>query len=308
MLPLLHCQDLYQLFDPKFPIPPATLTDPTTNQPTKNPFYNQWRKTDQLFLLWINATLTEPILAQVVGLNTAREVWDYLESSFTSNNVAHALQLRIQLHHMQKGNSSITEYLSIIKNISDLLVVASQSVSDLDLVLNALKGLSHEYDAFTIAITGRLPLPTFSELYALLLQQEIRIYHDNIHRVPPENNVASFDARKFNPYRGNNNSNQRGARSSQHLGNGLGRGNGSNGRGRSSHQQPSSSSRSILGAPPTANKPARVICQVCNKPGHSALDCYNRFNQAFQPNDLHKSFAAMQLSSTPYDQHWYLDT
>ncbi|KAI3992836.1 hypothetical protein MKX01_009642 [Papaver californicum] len=68
MLPLFHCQDLFQI--------------------TENPSYVQWRKFDQLLLSWINATLTKPILAQIVGLNTTREVWNSLGSSFASNNAA----------------------------------------------------------------------------------------------------------------------------------------------------------------------------------------------------------------------------
>ncbi|KAI3875525.1 hypothetical protein MKX03_027722 [Papaver bracteatum] len=120
---------------------------------------------------------------------------EFLESIFSSNNVARTLQLRIQLHHMQKGNSTITDYLSKIKNISNSLAAAAQPVSDVDLVLNALISLGLEYDGFTIAITSRPSLPTFTELYALLLQQEIRVEQDNLHRVSPENNVVAFVAR-----------------------------------------------------------------------------------------------------------------
>ncbi|KAI3949981.1 hypothetical protein MKW92_017093 [Papaver armeniacum] len=250
MLPLLHGRDLYKIVDPTVPLPKPTLTDATTDEETANPVYTQWLKTDQLLLSWINATLTEPILAQVVGLKTAREVWSFLESSFASNNYARTLQLRIQLHHMQKGNSTITDYLSKIKNISDSLAAAAQPVSEPDLVLNALRELGPEYDSFTIAITARPPLPTFSELYALFLQQEIRI---NLYSIPPENNASAFLARQFNPYRGNNNYNQRGGHSPQHPGHGRGRGSSSTGRGRSPHQN--SFSRSILGTPPTPNKP-----------------------------------------------------
>ncbi|KAI3941766.1 hypothetical protein MKW92_023444, partial [Papaver armeniacum] len=48
--------------------------------------------------------------------------------------------------------------------------------------------LGPEYDGFTIAITARPSLPTFSELHALLLQQEIQIDHDNLHGIPPSSN------------------------------------------------------------------------------------------------------------------------
>ncbi|KAI3974578.1 hypothetical protein MKX01_020350, partial [Papaver californicum] len=181
MFPLLHIQDLYQIVDPEVPPPPTNLTDHDTNETTVNPSYVQWQKIDQLLFSWIIATLTEPILAQIVGLNTASKVRHSFESYFASNNAARVLQLRTQLHNLQKEKSTITDYLSRIKTISDSLADTAQPVSDMDLVLNALRGLGPEYDGFNTSITARPPLPTFIELYVLLLQQEIRIDHDNLH-------------------------------------------------------------------------------------------------------------------------------
>lgn len=61
-----------------------------------------------------------------------------------------------------------------------------------------------------------------------------------------------------------------------------------------------------------SNQPAndKPTCQICGKRGHTALDCYHRFDLSFQgwlpPTDL----AAMAAeTNNSYDQHvWYVDS
>ncbi|KAF9606138.1 hypothetical protein IFM89_023191 [Coptis chinensis] len=64
-------------------------------------------------------------------------------------------------------------------------------------------------------------------------------------------------------------------------------------RGSSPHQQNYTAQRSIssssgasssynTGSSSSSNyNGARPICQICNKPGHLAIDCYNRVNHAY---------------------------
>ncbi|XP_075085175.1 uncharacterized protein LOC107770174 [Nicotiana tabacum] len=71
------------------------------------------------------------------------------------------------------------------------------------------------------------------------------------------------------------------------------------------HSQSTSStspSAEVLGAHPSS-----TICQICGSPGHSALQCTNRFNHAFVANDLPKSFATMSFGETN-DATWYFDS
>ncbi|RZC84619.1 hypothetical protein C5167_047404 [Papaver somniferum] len=76
------------------------------------------------------------------------------------------LQLKGDLSTIQKGNSSISEYVSIIKEIADAL----EPVSDLELVSATRRGLGDDWINIYNAIRCRSTLPTFSELHALLLQ------------------------------------------------------------------------------------------------------------------------------------------
>lgn len=49
-----------------------------------NPDYLVWIQQDENVLCWITATLSEGILAHVVGFKSSREVWLALEGRFVS--------------------------------------------------------------------------------------------------------------------------------------------------------------------------------------------------------------------------------
>ena len=51
---------------------------------TINPEYTRWIKLDQMLLCWLISSLTEAVLAHVVGLTTSRDVWCSLERIFAS--------------------------------------------------------------------------------------------------------------------------------------------------------------------------------------------------------------------------------
>ncbi|KAI3934669.1 hypothetical protein MKX01_012209 [Papaver californicum] len=80
------------------------------------------------------------------------------------------LQLKANLSTVQKGNSSISEYVSKIKEIADALASVLEPVSDLELVCTILRGLGDDWINIYAAIRHRSTVPTFSELHALLLQ------------------------------------------------------------------------------------------------------------------------------------------
>ncbi|KAF3773461.1 hypothetical protein EJ110_NYTH47963 [Nymphaea thermarum] len=49
-----------------------------------NPEFAAWRKSDQLVLSWIKATVSEAVLGQIIRTHSAREAWVALEKSYGS--------------------------------------------------------------------------------------------------------------------------------------------------------------------------------------------------------------------------------
>lgn len=79
------------------------------------------------------------------------------------------LQLKANLSTIQRGNSSISGYVTKIKEIADAIESSHEPVSDLELVSITLRGLGDGWIDIYSKIRHR-STPTFSQLHALLLQ------------------------------------------------------------------------------------------------------------------------------------------
>ncbi|OVA02974.1 hypothetical protein BVC80_8755g21 [Macleaya cordata] len=280
MEPIIISHDLYSFIDPSFPIPPTHILDTTTNILNPNHIYNQWRKVDNTLLSWIRATLSESILSQLVTFKTSQEVWSYLEASFSSQNTARFFHLQNLLATIRKDNLSITDYLHKIKTTADSLASVLKPVSDLDLVSHALRGLGPDYESFTTAIYTRSVFPTFTELTALLLNQEARLEH-LLHQQQTLPHSTAFVARSQSTNNTTNN-NITTTTNNNPQGN-RGRGQGgfsrfSKGRGSGRGHGSQNQFRSVLGAPPQHpdQQTTRPICQLCGKIGHVSARCFQR--------------------------------
>ena len=121
-LPLLKLHDLEGLIDGTFlclvRFLPSTEKDV---QLTINLEYTLWIKLDQVLLCWLIFSLTETVLAHVVGLTTSRDVWCSLKRIFTSPSRARVQQLKYQLYTIKMGTSSMSKYIQSVKSIVDNL-------------------------------------------------------------------------------------------------------------------------------------------------------------------------------------------
>uniref|UniRef100_A0A2N9HA29 Uncharacterized protein n=1 Tax=Fagus sylvatica TaxID=28930 RepID=A0A2N9HA29_FAGSY len=52
----------------------------------------------------------------------------------------------------------------------------------------------------------------------------------------------------------------------------------------------------------------RPTCQVCNKPGHAALQCYHRFDNSYTSESRPNMQALLATPSAPQDPNWYTDS
>jgi gag-polypeptide of LTR copia-type len=138
-----------------------------------------WTKQDQLILGWILSSLTEPVLNQVVACNSTREVWHTLQQVDSAQSTAQELEIRHQLH---SGSLTMIDYLNRIQSLSDRLRSIGSSMSDYDLLMFILNGLSREYDPVVVPLMHRKlqaePV-TVADLTSMLLSFERRLLqHD----------------------------------------------------------------------------------------------------------------------------------
>ncbi|GAV71752.1 UBN2_3 domain-containing protein [Cephalotus follicularis] len=214
LLALLRGYDLLSFVDGTTQPPMKTLDDGSMN-----PVYTAWYKQDQLLLSWLFSSLTKSIHTQVVGLETSRSVWQFLNSAFASQSQASIMQLCLSLHTLKKGADAMATYLLKAKSITNELELASKPISDDDMVLYILGGLSSEYAAFGTSVTIRDSPISVVDLHGLLLNEEI-------HCQSSASDLINATANMALTQRPSNNRNQQ--QQQQHHS--CGRGRGSNGR------------------------------------------------------------------------------
>lgn len=106
-VPILRTNLLLKYVDGSASYPDQFLCDEDMKPITiVNPDYELWIEQDSLVLLWINATLTVPVLQRVVGLQSATEVWQRLETLQHIQSRSRILQLKQQFQNLKKGSST----------------------------------------------------------------------------------------------------------------------------------------------------------------------------------------------------------
>jgi hypothetical protein len=81
---------------------------------------------------------------------------------------------------MKEGNLSIFNYMSRAISITDSFVVANSPLSEEEIILYILGGLSHEYDTFVTSITTQPLVISLAYLQGILVNQEDQLNHNNI--------------------------------------------------------------------------------------------------------------------------------
>ena len=84
------------------------------------------------------------------------------------------MQLKQELHNVQREIMSINDYHMKVKKIADALASIGSPVEDDDLVSVTLNGLGKDYAQFRTSISVREKFPDFEELIALLISEEQR--------------------------------------------------------------------------------------------------------------------------------------
>jgi hypothetical protein len=112
---------------------------------------------------------------QVAVLPTATKVWKRIETSFVSDSCAPVINTRMALATTQKGSSTVADYISKMKFLTDDMAAAGKKLDDEELPSYVLVGLDYEYNSLVSSIATRVEPITFVELYSQLLAFDTRL-------------------------------------------------------------------------------------------------------------------------------------
>lgn len=245
--------------------PPQMLQDPAQGTVVPNPTFITWQRQDRRLAGWLLSSLSEGALVLVVGLRSTKDIWRALETNFASRSMAKVMQYRQQMRNQREDSLPMSEFLTKMRTCFDLLGSVGCRVSDGEQILHILAGLGQDYDPAVCSITSRYEPWTIADVCAFLLCFESRMEATRAHATsvegsPPSLNLVQQSGQKKDGAPFNNKFEQndgRGGSRNQRRGRGRGWGFGMSGK--------------------------KIVCQLCDKPGHSAAKCWHRFEQNFTP-------------------------
>uniref|UniRef100_A0A2N9HV35 Retrotransposon Copia-like N-terminal domain-containing protein n=1 Tax=Fagus sylvatica TaxID=28930 RepID=A0A2N9HV35_FAGSY len=259
-----------------------------------NPLYTQWRARDKALFSLISSTLSPSAISLVMGQTSASGIW------------------KILVNRSKKPRNK--------------LVSVGIHIDDEEILHIVLQGLPSEFHSFTSAMLTKNEAVKFEELHTLMKTEEdlLRSATDNSKEIAhmamvankssqPTYNTSSNAQFGGHRGRGRNQNRGRGGYGGRFQTSSSGRGGGSshgsfiNG-GNFSNFTPVSPNPQTW----SSNPSSRPICQICYKPGHTALDCYQRMNFSYQGRHPPAKLAAMATATPPspypHQTTWISDT
>ena len=160
-------------------VPPQTIEVTSADGKTKskgpNPEFSTRCARDQQVFSYLLTSLPLEMAIQVATCHTAAELWNTVQGMLASHTRARTVNVRIALANLQKGNSSITDYVGKIRALCDELMASGKKVDEEDVVSHILAGLDEEFDPVVSAMCSRVEPVTVPELYSQLLSFETRM-------------------------------------------------------------------------------------------------------------------------------------
>ncbi|KAH0752741.1 hypothetical protein KY285_005889 [Solanum tuberosum] len=270
---LMRGHNLYGHLDGTIPAPAETTT--TNNLTISNPDYVNWFRQDQLIQNAILASVDPTLAAIVATATTAKAAWDSLHTAYANKSQTRIFSLRDRLARLTKESQPVTDYLNQVRSLCDELATAGAPVTNAELIVKTLTGLGPEYREISAAIRARDTPISYAELFEKLSDHELFLKHN----APPQSTpITAAVAQKS---------------SSQTRTNAI-----NNNRRSNNYQQRSQSGRNRR----TNSQEVSLVCQLCDRPGHSARVCRSQSHNHFQAR---ANFAGQQMQqSVP----WIVDS
>ncbi|RAL39048.1 hypothetical protein DM860_011534 [Cuscuta australis] len=134
---------------------------------------------DQAIIGALLGSCTDTIQPLISNVETAREAWLNLHSSFVSASRGHVLALKSKLGKNPRGNRSINDYLHEMRSLANELELAQNPISEEDLVVHILNQLGAEFDSITSTAYIRESTISFTELGDVLRNFECKLKVSN---------------------------------------------------------------------------------------------------------------------------------
>ncbi|CAO2147581.1 unnamed protein product [Urochloa humidicola] len=133
----------------------------------------EWLQIDSCVVSWLYATLSPELLAAVIQPNDdAYTAWKSITALFLDNVIQRATQARQRLHALSQGDLSVGDYCGKIKHYADILRDVGSPLTDQELVITLLGGISDKLAHCAPTISAARPPMRFNDARSFLQQEE----------------------------------------------------------------------------------------------------------------------------------------
>jgi hypothetical protein len=115
------------------------------------------------------------MIVHIQDVKSPKQAWDTLVKMYNTNTQARKMQLKQELHNLQKNKMNISDYSTKVRNLADVIASIGAPLDDEDLVAVTLNGLGKDYSQFRTLIVVRETFLDFQDLITLLISEEMRV-------------------------------------------------------------------------------------------------------------------------------------
>ena len=119
-----------------------------------------------------------PAAFLVIGTKSSAKAWSCLKKTYANASRSQILNLKTTLARTNMDTMSVSEYLMTIKHMADELALIGASLSEDEILLHVLNGLSPKYKELGVVMCVRDTPISFEELHDKLIEHEIYLKRD----------------------------------------------------------------------------------------------------------------------------------
>uniref|UniRef100_A0A453M2B8 CCHC-type domain-containing protein n=1 Tax=Aegilops tauschii subsp. strangulata TaxID=200361 RepID=A0A453M2B8_AEGTS len=300
VIPQLRGAGVYGYVDGTQPEPTkllVTTKDGKEVSSSPNPLHPIWVREDQQVLGYLLNNLTREVLLTVTTVTTAGALWTTLAGMFSSQSASRINNIRTSLINAQKGNLSVASYFAAMRGYADELAAAGKAIPDDELASYIIHGLDADYQPLVSALDARVTGVTLDELFAMLSNFDQR--------------MAQFQGAGSGGFKSSANAATRrrgGVSRSRGPSRNKGRSSGGGNRGATPPRFGGRGRRGRGAGGGGRNRPDTPWCQICGKVGHTAKDCWYRYEEDDYDSQDEEKVAAAADGSYGVDTNWYVDS
>lgn len=236
---------------------PSPVVQQEDGKDMSNSDYEFWFCQDQLILVAIIASTSFSVMHLVSSATSSADAWDKIQVSCANRSATRILSLREKLANFKCESKPVSEYLQAVKIMAEDLALCGSPVFDIDLVIYVLHSVGTEFRDIAAALRARDSVISFEEL-----QDKLQAHELYLNRIDPLYAPAPMVANNVRKRSASRQTNQFDHQGFSNVNNSF------------SSSPFSSAKNNHSDFVRKASGGSKILCQICEWPGHNAKKCY----------------------------------